>query len=73
YNSRVSSSTYLNSIYTGDDVVWPSLSEDLGILSLGVRSYIRRSDWFFWDGGLAAVLQDGEGFPVPWFSFTLEF
>ena len=73
YNSRVSSSTYLNSIYTGDDVVWPSLSEDLGILSLGVRSYIRRSDWFFWDCGLAAVLQDGEGFPVPWFSFTLEF
>ena len=73
YNSPVSSSTYLNSIYTGDDVVWPSLSEDLGVLSLGVRSYIRRSDWFFWDCGLAAVLQDGEGFPVPWFSFTLEF
>ena len=73
YNSPVESSTYLNSIYTGDDVVWPSLSDDLGILSLGVRSYIRRSDWFFWDCGLAAVVQDGEGFPVPWFSFTLEF
>ncbi len=73
YNSPVESSTYLNSIYTGDDVVWPSLSDDLGILSLGVRSYFRRSDWFFWDCGLAAVVQDGEGFPVPWFSFTLEF
>lgn len=26
-----------------------------------------------WDYGLAGVFADGEGFPVPWFSFTLEF
>ena len=41
------------------------------IVSLGVRSY-GRSGWL-WDYGLAGVLNDGEGFPVPWFSFTREF
>jgi hypothetical protein len=72
YNGGVSSSTYLDRIYTGDDVRWYSSSVDLGILSLGVRSYSRRSGWL-WDYGLAAVISDGEGFPVPWFSFTLEY
>ena len=41
------------------------------IVSLGVRSY-SRGGWL-WDYGLAGVITDGEGFPVPWFSFTREF
>ena len=68
----LSESTYLESIYTGDNSVWSSSSDGLGILSLGVRSYSKRSGWL-WDYGLAAVIEDGYGFPVPWFSFTLEF
>ena len=71
-SESVSASTYLDRIYTGDNSVWSSSSDDLGILSLGVRSYSRRSGWL-WDYGLAAVIEDGYGFPVPWFSFTLEF
>ena len=43
-----------------------------GAISLGIRSYNQRSGWL-WDYGLAGVFADGEGFPVPWFSFTLEF
>lgn len=43
-----------------------------GAISLGIRSYNQRSGWL-WDYGLAGVFTDGEGFPVPWFSFTLEF
>ena len=42
------------------------------IVSLGIRSYSKRSGWL-WDYGLAGVLQDGSGIPVPWFSFTMEF
>ena len=72
YYGSVSSDTYLESIYTGDNSVWPPSSDNLGILSLGVRSYSKRSGWL-WDYGLAAVIVDGYGFPVPWFSFTLEF
>ena len=45
---------------------------ELGIISLGLRSYNQRSGWL-WDYGLAGVIGDGGGFPVPWFSFTLEF
>ena len=71
-NGSVSASNYLDNIYTGDNSVWPRYSNNLGILSLGVRSYSKRSGWL-WDYGLAAVVQDGYGFPVPWFSFTLEF
>ena len=61
---------YENYIFTGEDV-WSDEAPS-GVLSLGVRSYSRRSGWL-WDYGLAAVILDGEGFPVPWFSFTLEF
>jgi hypothetical protein len=71
YYGSVRDNDYLNYIYTGD-VFWPSSNDDLGILSLGVRSYSRRSGWL-WDYGLAAVIVDGYGVPVPWFSFTLEF
>ena len=42
------------------------------IVSLGIRSYSKRSGWL-WDYGLAGVLQDGSGVPIPWFSFTMEF
>ena len=69
-NESVSEWYYENYIYTSEDV-W-SDEAPLGVLSLGVRSYSRRSGWL-WDYGLAAVITDGEGFPVPWFSFTLEF
>ena len=41
------------------------------IVSLGVRSY-SRGGWL-WDYGLAGVINDNGGFPVPWFSFTREF
>lgn len=43
-----------------------------GGISLGIRSYNRRTGWL-WDYGLAGVFGDGFGFPLPWFSFTLEF
>ena len=46
--------------------------ENLGIVALGIRSYNQRSGWL-WDYGMAGVIGDGFGFPVPWFSFTLEF
>ena len=69
-NGPVRDYRYEDHIFTGDDV-W-SDEAPLGVLSLGVRSYSRRSGWL-WDYGLAAVIVDGEGFPVPWFSFTLEF
>jgi hypothetical protein len=46
--------------------------ENIGILALGIRSYNQRSGWL-WDYGMAGVIGDGFGFPVPWFSFTLEF
>ena len=72
YYGSVRDDNYLNYIYTGNDVVWPNSNDDFGILSLGVRSYSRRSGWL-WDYGLAAVIVDGYGVPVPWFSFTLEF
>ena len=72
YYGSVREDTYLDRIYTGDNSVWPRSSDNLGILSLGVRSYSKRSGWL-WDYGLAAVVQDGYGIPVPWFSFTLEF
>ena len=72
FSGSVSSSTYTDRIYTGDPSVWSPYRNDLGILSLGVRSYSKRSGWL-WDYGLAAVILDGFGFPVPWFSFTLEF
>ena len=44
----------------------------MGIVALGIRSYNQRSGWL-WDYGMAGVIGDGFGFPVPWFSFTLEF
>ncbi|MGB1347412.1 MAG: hypothetical protein ACPHZB_04875 [Flavobacteriales bacterium] len=69
-NESVYYAYYEDRIFTGDDV-W-SDEAPLGVLSLGVRSYSRRSGWL-WDYGLAAVITDGDGFPVPWFSFTLEF
>ena len=69
-NESVNEWYYENNIYTSDDVWSPDAP--VGILSLGVRSYSRRSGWL-WDYGLAAVIVDGEGFPVPWFSFTLEY
>ena len=47
-------------------------SDNVGIIALGIRSYNQRSGWL-WDYGLAGVIEDGFGFPVPWFSFTLEF
>ena len=47
-------------------------SDTVGILALGIRSYNQRSGWL-WDYGMAGVIGDGFGFPVPWFSFTLEF
>ncbi len=47
-------------------------SDNVGILALGIRSYNQRSGWL-WDYGMAGVIGDGFGFPVPWFSFTLEF
>lgn len=43
-----------------------------GGISLGVRSYNKNTGWL-WDYGLAGIIGDGFGFPVPWFSFTLEF
>ena len=46
--------------------------ENVGIVALGIRSYNQRSGWL-WDYGMAGVIGDGFGFPVPWFSFTLEF
>ena len=47
-------------------------NDTVGILALGIRSYNQRSGWL-WDYGMAGVIGDGFGFPVPWFSFTLEF
>ena len=47
-------------------------NDNLGIIALGIRSYNQRSGWL-WDYGMAGVIGDGFGFPVPWFSFTLEF
>jgi hypothetical protein len=47
-------------------------NDNVGILALGIRSYNQRSGWL-WDYGMAGVIGDGFGFPVPWFSFTLEF
>ena len=43
-----------------------------GIVALGVRNYSSKSGWL-WDWGLAGLIGDGYGAPVPWFSFTLEF
>lgn len=43
-----------------------------GIVALGIRNYSSKSGWL-WDWGLAGVISDGYGAPVPWFSFTLEF
>ena len=43
-----------------------------GGISMGIRSYNQRTGWL-WDYGLAGVIGDGFGFPIPWFSFTLEF
>ena len=50
----------------------PRTPDSFGIISLGIRSYSQRSGWL-WDYGIAGYLEDGEGFPVPWFSFTTEF
>lgn len=47
-------------------------SDPGGGVSIGIRSYNKRSGWL-WDYGLAGVFGPGGGFPVPWFSFTLEF
>lgn len=47
-------------------------SEPGGGVSIGIRSYNKQSGWL-WDYGLAGVFGAGGGFPVPWFSFTLEF
>ena len=47
-------------------------SQSGGGISLGVRSYNKRTGWL-WDYGLAGIFGSGFGFPVPWFSFTLEF
>ena len=50
---------------------YSSLPDPTVIVSLGVRSY-SRGGWL-WDYGLAGVINDNGGFPVPWFSFTREF
>ena len=51
----------------------PQQNSDVGGgVSIGIRSYNKRSGWL-WDYGLAGVFAGGDGFPVPWFSFTLEF
>ena len=51
----------------------PQMRSDAGGgVSIGIRSYNKRSGWL-WDYGLAGVFGPGGGFPVPWFSFTLEF
>ena len=47
-------------------------SDTGGGISIGIRSYNKRSGWL-WDYGLAGVFTGGDGFPLPWFSFTLEF
>lgn len=47
-------------------------SDTGGGVSIGIRSYNKRSGWL-WDYGIAGVFTGGDGFPVPWFSFTLEF
>lgn len=47
-------------------------SDPGGGVSIGIRSYNKRTGWL-WDYGLAGVFSGGFGFPVPWFSFTLEF
>lgn len=65
YNGSNSPSSYWFRSYGGS-------SNPGGAISLGIRSYNQRSGWL-WDYGLAGVFADGEGFPVPWFSFTLEF
>jgi hypothetical protein len=65
YNGSTSPSSYWFQSYGGS-------SNPGGAISLGIRSYNQRSGWL-WDYGLAGVFADGEGFPVPWFSFTLEF
>ena len=51
----------------------PQQNSDVGGgVSIGIRSYNKRSGWL-WDYGLAGVFAGGNGFPVPWFSFTMEF
>ena len=50
---------------------YSSLPDPTVIVSLGVRNY-SRGGWL-WDYGLAGVINDNGGFPVPWFSFTREF
>lgn len=65
---------YLSNLYTeGEDLEW-RLSEDMAILSLGVRHC--RINWE-WEWGLAAVLRRpgrfrSRSFPLPWFSFSKE-
>ena len=59
-----------NDFYTG-----PSSTREpsVGILSLGIRNFNQRSGWL-WDYGLVGIFTGtGDGFAVPWFSFTLEF
>ena len=65
----LSESTYLESIYTGDNSVWSSrvlLDSVSGCSELQAQ----RLALGLW---LGRVIEDGYGFPVPWFSFTLEF
>ena len=61
--------------YVGESSYWGYYNrtpDSFGIISLGIRSYSQRSGWL-WDYGIAGYVEDGEGFPVPWFSFTTEF
>ena len=60
--------TYYPAYYTAANFS----SDPGGGISIGIRSYNKQSGWL-WDYGLAGVYTGGSGFPVPWFSFTLEF
>ncbi|MGB0247356.1 MAG: hypothetical protein ACPGAB_02450 [Flavobacteriales bacterium] len=61
--------SYVGADYSGN---YNRTPDSFGIISLGIRSYSQRSGWL-WDYGIAGYVEDGEGVPIPWFSFTMEF
>ena len=68
---------YVGNTYAGEGA-WPGSEETL-VVSLGLRSRGKRSDWL-WDYGLVAVISEDDTdagdwilAPLPWFSFTVEF
>lgn len=77
HSSPVQSYNYVGNTYAGEGA-WPGSEETL-VVSLGLRSRGKRSDWL-WDYGLVAVISEDDTdagdwilAPLPWFSFTVEF